>query len=79
MGVDDELYVVFKDGTSDRRQLDIHHAVGSEVLATMFSPLVQVIKVPKGRSAADLQAAYAGYAEVETVKPNYTLKEPGQK
>jgi len=69
-----ELVVMFMPETTEARRNEIHASAGGQVLSTMLGGRIAQVSVRQGQAVADLEAAYRGFVEVESVEPNYEVE-----
>lgn len=73
----DELLVIFRPGTSEARRQAIHQAVGTQILSQMLGGRISHVKLPGGKTLAEVQSAYAEFLEVEAAEPNHPIEVQG--
>ncbi len=69
--VPDQLLVLFKPGIDQARIDAINELLHTQVIRTMFSGRLMLVRIPSGQSLQKLRRAYASFSEVEAVTLNY--------
>jgi hypothetical protein len=71
-----ELIVTFSSKASLSDIREINGKLGVEVASQAFGGRVILVRLPKGKSLAEMKAAYEALSSVESVEPNLRVQIP---
>jgi hypothetical protein len=72
--VPDELLVTFRECIAESRTREINESLNVQVIRTLLSGRIHLIKVPKEKSLEETRQAYLSFPEVEAVDLNYKIR-----
>ena len=72
--IPDELLVMFKEGVPESRINAINESLNVQVITTLQSGRIYLIKLPKEKSLEEARQAYSSFPEVQSVNLNYKVR-----